>query len=46
MKTINIYSRKEIEEIVKEKLRKELDFIYEELKRLRVKIVDLERIKC
>lgn len=45
MKTFNTYSRREIESIVAEKLRKELDFIYEELKRLRVKIVDLERLK-
>ena len=44
MRTINIYSKKEIAEMVKEELSSELNWIYSELKRLRLKLNDIEKI--
>lgn len=44
MKSVNIYSKKDIEQFIKERVTKELDFVYEELKRLRVRLNDLEEI--
>lgn len=44
MRTINIHSKEDIEEIVNERIEKNLSWVYEELNKLRLKIIDLEKI--
>jgi len=42
--TITIYTRVEIEEIVKEKLKLELSFIYQELDKFRNRLSDIDTL--
>ena len=44
MRTFTAFSKKDIEEIVKERLRKELGWIYKEIHRLRIKVNDIDKI--